>query len=453
MISKILVTAVDYMWGPCLLTIIGGGIYLLIVSRLKTIKGFFQGLRLVFGRFHHPNDAHALGQISHFKALCNALSSTIGLGNIAGVAIAISQGGPGAIFWMWVAAIFGMNTKFFECTLASMFRGRDYCGEIQGGPMYYILALPKRFHPLSWIFACCGLFGTLAFFNANQLASYTHQYYKFPLLVTALATCALIVYILLGGLYRLSHFTSKLVPVMCLIYVLSCLVILVLNSDQIPLALTSIFKEAFGVKAVWGGSLGLTASKIVQIGFKRACFSNEAGVGTAPMAHGNAKTSEPIAEGLVAMLGPFFDTLIVCTLTALTILTTVRQEDIYNLSGALITAKAFENGLPFIGHHVLGVSIILFSFTTIVGTANYNQKCWNFLFKGRFFLGHKSFIAFFTSSILVGMLSSMDDVINFLDICFALMTLPNMIATILLAPKVSCAMNDYFKRFHIDKTF
>lgn len=436
----------DYLWGPVLITLlVGAGIYLLILSRLKTITRILMGFRLVTGCFHHDKDDKALGQISYFKALCNALSATIGLGNIAGVSVALSQGGPGAIFWMWVAAILGMNTSFFECTLSVMFRGRDYRKEVQGGPMYYISALPKRYHFLRWIFAICGLFGTLSLFNVNQLTAFTNEYYGMSPWIMGGFTVLLTAYILSGGLSRLAKCTSTMVPAMCVLYIISCLVILTLNFDKIPGIFLSIFHQAFSGSAAWGGVAGLTVAQVIQIGFKRACFSNEAGVGTAPMAHGNAKTSEPIAEGLVAMIGPFLDTIIVCTLTALTILSTLSIEEIQNSSGILVTMSAFKKALPWAGHHILGVTVIIFSFTTILGTANYNQKCWDFLFKGC--LPRKMFICFYCGGVFFGAVSSMDVMVNFLDIFFALMSVPNLITIVILAPQVIRAMDDYFKRF------
>ena len=446
MIEEISTIVVDYLWGPILVTIlVGAGIYLLALSRLKIISRLTMGFRLISGRYNHDNDDNALGQISYFKALCNALSSTIGLGNIAGVAVAISQGGAGAIFWMWMAAILGMNTTFFECTLAVMFRGRDYRGEVQGGPMYYISALPKKLHFLGWIFALCGLFGTLALFNVNQLTAFTNEHYGMPPWMMGGFAALLTAYVLNGGLSRLVKFTSTLVPVMCVIYVISCLVILTFNFDKIPGIFLSIFDQAFSGRAAWGGVTGLTVAQVIQIGFKRASFSNEAGVGTVPMAHSNAKTSEPVAEGLVAMIGPLLDTLIVCTLTALTILSTLSLEEIHDSSGVLITMSAFQKALPLSGHYILGLSIFLFSFTSILGMSNYNQKCWNFLFKG--ILSQKIFICFYCGSILMGALSPMGIMINFLDIFFALMCVPNLIAVVILAPKVVRAMDKYFKRF------
>ncbi|MCY4524622.1 MAG: amino acid carrier protein [Halobacteriovoraceae bacterium] len=445
--EKILTIIVDYLWGPFLVTIlVGVGVYLLTLSRLRTILKLKRGFRLIFRCDHQ--DEKTLGQLSCFKALCNALASTIGLGNIAGVAVAISQGGPGAIFWMWIAAILGMNTKFFECTLAIMFRGRDYKNEVQGGPMYYISALPKRLHFLAVVFAICGLFGTLSLFNINQLSSFTSEYYGLSPWLVGGFTALLLAYILNGGLSRLARFTSTLVPFACILYTITCIVILFLNLDKIPGIFLSIFDQAFNGTALWGGATGLTMAQVIQIGFKRASFSNEAGVGTAPMAHGNAKISEPIAEGLVAMTGPFLDTIIICTLTALTILTTLSPDEIDRSSGILITMSAFSKALPGVGSFFLGLSVILFSFTTILGSANYNQKCWNFLFKGRRFFTRKSFIIFYCGAILVGAIVSLDVVVNFLDIFFALMTIPNLIATVYLAPKVVVAMNDYFKKFN-----
>ena len=454
--SDILSTVVDYVWGmPLVILLIGGGVYLLVLSHLVSFKGFVHGFKLFLGLYHHEKDKKAEGQISHFQALCNALSATIGVGNIAGVAVAITHGGPGAIFWMWVAGLVGMNTKFFECTLSVMYRGRDYKGEVQGGPMYVIQnALPKPFFFLAILFSVFGLLGTLPLFQVNQLAVFVESHTSGTFLPISAATvgwvCAVVVaIILLGGLQRLSRVTSALVPVMCLFYVICALIILFIQREKVGEALSLIFTEAFRWQAAGAGGLGYGLREIIKTGVKRAAFSNEAGVGTAPMAHSNVKTQEPVSEGLVALIGPFLDTIVVCTMTALVILTSfpggVGQVD-PNVSGVLMTVRAFENSLPHLGAHFLGLALLLFSFTTILGMANYNQKCWNFLFKGRCIFNERINIVVFCSLLVVGATWSQGDIINILDISFGLMATPNMVVTLILAPKVIGAMKEYFAR-------
>ncbi|NCN27125.1 alanine:cation symporter family protein [bacterium] len=462
MISELLSSVVDIVWGmPLVFLLIGGGFYLIAISKMQILRGFGHAIGLLF-KEAKSEGSDAPGQLSHFRALTNALSATVGMGNIGGVAVAITQGGPGAIFWMWITALVGMNTKFFECTLSMMFRGKDYQGEVQGGPMYVIEnALPKYWKPLAVMFAVCGMVGTLSIFNANQITNLIVETVRPAFgaaegdlafgfkasLVTGLVLAGMVFYILLGGLQRLANVTSKLVPSMCVIYVLACLIILIQNLPAIPAVFASIFKEAFGIEAIGGGITGAAVRAIMIIGVKRAAFSNEAGMGTAPMAHGNAKTKEPVSEGLVAMLGPFIDTIVICTMTALVILITVPevvgQE---GLSGILVTRQAFEVSFSGVGPYVLVFVGFLFSFSSLVGFANYNQKCWNYLFKGRFSLGNKTFIVFYCSTIVLGAIAELTDVINLLDIGFALMAIPNMLATIVLAPKVHALAKDYFNR-------
>lgn len=381
-------------WGwPLIGLLIGGGLILMIFSRLLPFTGFTHALRLTLGRYHHPGDDHDPGQLSHFKALCNALAATIGLGNIAGVAVAITTGGPGAIFWMWVAALIGMNTKFFECTLAVMYRGKDHTGQVQGGPMYVIQnALPGVFKPLAIFFAICGLVGTTAIYTANQTVAYFHSawaegteqsvvaFMGMPRdrLMIGIALAVLVTYVLLGGVKRLANWTSAMVPVMCLFYVGSALVVIAMRIDAVPAAFASIFIKAFSPDAVIGGAQG-TIIMVLITGIKRAAFSNEAGIGTAPMAHSNAKTTEPVSEGLVAMLGPMIDTLIVCTMTALVILVSLEPADYVGRKGVVLTHYAFTQNFGAWGTRGMSVAVALFGFSTMVGMANYNSKCFNYL--------------------------------------------------------------------------
>jgi AGCS family alanine or glycine:cation symporter len=448
MISQVLSEVVSFVWGlPLLIFLALANLILLYHSRLIPLKGFIHSLKLIGGKVIHHSEGE--GQISHFQALSNALAATIGLGNIAGVAVAIYQGGAGAIFWMWIAAFLGMNTKFFECTLAVMYRGKDYLGEVQGGPMYYIeQALPSRAKFLALFFSVCGLIGTLSLFQINQLSNYLRVSFDVSPYVTGIVLAIVIAYILIGGLRRISQITSKLVPLMGIIYILLCVVVLWINRNIIPDLFLSIFTEALTGKSISGGVLGYGVLHIMKTGLKRAAFSNEAGIGTAPMAHGNAKTSEPISEGYVAMLGPFFDTIIVCTMTALVILT-VRYDQVPDLNGISLTSYAFTKSLGEIGNSVLAIVIFLFSFTTMIGMANYNRKCWDYIFKGKRGFRSHGFIAYYCMTIMVGAVIAMNDVVNLIDIAYALMTIPNIIATIYLAGRVNTALKKYNKTYKV----
>ncbi len=447
--SQLLTIIVEYVWGlPLVILLMGGGFYLLWVSRFLPLLGFVHAIKLVTGQYKHKGESRAEGQISHFQGLTNALAATIGLGNIAGVAVAISQGGPGAIFWMWVASFIGMNTKFFECSLSMMYRGKDHLGETHGGPMFVIeKALPKAFKPLALVFAICGLVGTMALFQTNQLSAYLFDQYQTPKLWTGLVSAGLVAVVLLGGIKRISKVTEKLVPLMCLLYVISCLVIIFINFEKVPAVFYSIFYEAFNGRAAYGGAVGLGVIQVLKIGVKRAGFSNEAGIGTAPMAHSNVKTNQPISEGFVGMLGPFMDTLIVCTMTALAILTSIDYKTVGDVTGIVMTTMAFQQSLPTFGIHLLGAAVLLFSFSTMVGMANYNEKCWNYVFKGRFIFNRYLFIFWFCLTLVYGAVTTPDNVINILDIGYGFMAVPNMFATIYLAYKVRDKLKDYRNNF------
>ena len=449
----------DLAWGiPLIVLLVGGGMMLLIVSRLLPFAGFMHALRLALGRYHHPGDADDPGQISHFKALCNALAATIGLGNIAGVAVAITQGGPGAILWMWLAALIGMSTKFFECSLAVMYRGRDHRGQVQGGPMYVVQnALPGWLKPLAIFFAVCGLVGTTALYTANQTAGFFHSAYAQhsdrlvaslfgDKLTLGIVLAALVTYILLGGIKRLASWTSALVPVMCLFYVGASLVVIAMHLDAVPEAFKSIFVKAFSPDAVIGGAEGTFVMVLIN-GIKRSAFSNEAGVGTAPMAHSNAKTTEPVSEGLVAMLGPMIDTIIVCTMTALVILVSVEPADYVGRKGVVLTHYAFTENFGAWGTFGMTVAVALFGFSTMVGMANYNSKCFDFLFKdvlGPF--GRWIFLAWFAFTLILGAAAPHDEMIMLIDTAYGLMAIPTMMTTLILAPRVIHALRSYSSR-------
>jgi len=445
--SELLASFSGFIWGiPLLGLLLVANIILIGYSKFIPLRGFFHAIKLVSGKKKHEE---VEGQLTHFEALCNALAATIGLGNISGVAIAIYQGGPGAIFWMWVAALLGMNTKFFECTLAVLYRGRDYKGEVQGGPMYYIEhGMGAKFKFMAILFALFGVIGTLALFQINQLSLFAFESYGSPKLLTGSVFAFAIFYILLGGLKRIASITTKVVPSMSVLYVILCIIILIMNFKEIPEVFGNIFSQALTGKAVGGGALGYGIMHIIKTGVKRAAFSNEAGMGTAPMAHGNAQTSEPVSEGYVAMLGPFIDTILVCTLTALTILVNF-DSSASDLNGINLTTYAFESSLGSFGRHGLGVIILLFSFSTMIGMANYSQKCWNYLFRGKYYLGEKSFIFFYSGSLILAAVVEMSDIVNFIDIAFALMAIPNIISVVYLASKVKVKLKEYNIKYKV----
>ena len=432
---------VDYAWGlPLVVILVGGGLTLTLYSRLIPFRGARHAIDVLRGRFDRRDDP---GQISHFQALSTALSSTIGLGNIGGVAIAITQGGPGAVFWMWVAALVGMTSKYFSCTLAVLYRGRDSEGTIQGGPMYYIeVGLGPRFRPFAILFSVFGMIGCLAMFQTNQMAEILESTLDIDPWVTGLVTLALVSVVVLGGIQRIAAVASRLVPLMCLLYLVLAAVVIVSSWEMIPGIFRQIFHDAFTGTAAGGGAAGIAWKTVIQTGIKRAAFSNEAGVGTAAMAHGAARTTEPVREGLVAMLGPFVDTIVVCTLTALVVLAGASWRGV-DVTGVALTAEAFQSALGFAGPLLLCLIVTMFGLSTMFGYSYYGRKCFSYLFgaeRGRLY------DYFFLAMLLVGALVSADVVINVIDTAFAMMALPNMIAALVLAPKVMAATRDYFKR-------
>ena len=439
----------SFMWGyPLLFLLVGGGFFFLAYSRFLPFRYFGHAINVLRGKYDDPNDP---GEITHFEALSTALAATVGMGNIAGVAVAITIGGPGAVFWMWISGIIGMATKFFTCTLAILYRGKDSGGQIQGGPMYFIVeGLGAKWKPLAILFSAAGLIGALPAFNVNQLTQAVRDILLTPNgittgfatnLVTGLLLVAFAGVVILGGLKRISKAAARMVPLMVALYFIAVSIILVVNFSELPQYLALIFTDAFAAENYKGDPmLGGVIGALIITGIKRGAFSNEAGIGTAPMAHGAAKTSEPVREGLVAMLGPFIDTIIVCTLTALAILVT----DVWKLSesnGVTLTAHAFNDAMPGIGPYVLLLCIAVFSISSLLSYSYYGSKCMSFLFgvEKRHLYNY-----FYLLSILAGATLSLDIVLDIIDGTFAVMAIPTMIASIILAPKVLAASRKYF---------
>ncbi|RAJ16383.1 alanine/glycine:cation symporter family protein [Olleya aquimaris] len=441
----------SFVWGlPLLILLIGGGTYLLVLSKFLPFRYLGHAIQVLRGKYDNASD---LGEISHFKALTTALSSTIGMGNIAGVALAISVGGPGAMFWMWISAIVGMATKFFTSTLAIMYRGKDSAGQIQGGPMYFITeGLGKNWKFLAVMFSFFGMLGALPVVNVNQLKQAINDIILIPNGVEVSFTSNLILaailvvftsIVILGGLKRISTIASKMVPSMVILYFILVLIILGINYTEIPKYFTLIFTDAFEANyikgdAVFGGMLGA----LIILGIRRGAFSNEAGIGTAPLAHGAAKTNEPVREGLVAMMGPVIDTLIVCTLTALAILVTGVWETTSD-NGVTLTASAFQQAIPGYGQYLLMICVFIFSVSSLFSYAYYGTKCMSFL------VGVKNqhyYKYLYITSIVLAATTPFEMMINLIDGVFALMAIPTMLATLILAPKVVKEAKAYFKR-------
>ncbi|WP_417291177.1 alanine/glycine:cation symporter family protein [Corallibacter sp.] len=438
-------------WGlPLLILLVGGGLYLLVLSRFLPFRFFGHAIQVLRGKYDNPDDP---GEISHFQALTTALSSTIGMGNIAGVAVAISIGGPGAVFWMWVSAIIGMNTKFFTSALAIMFRGKDSSGALQGGPMYFIIeGLGKSWKPLAMFFSFCGLVGAFPVFNVNQLTQALNDILLEPNgvetgmvsnLIIGFSLVIITSIVILGGLNRISKTASRLVPSMVLLYFVLVFIILAVNIQEVPKYFALIFTDAFAANNYSGDAfLGGMVGGLILLGIRRGAFSNEAGIGTAPMAHGAAKTAEPVREGLVAMLGPFIDTIVICTLTALAILVTGVWQTT-DANGVSLTASAFSNAMPGIGKYLLLICIMVFSISSLFSYSYYGTKCMAFLFGAK---NKKYYNYLYIVSIILGATTSLSMMINLIDGFFALMAIPTMVATIALAPKVLKEIKHYKNR-------
>ncbi|MEO9482943.1 MAG: alanine/glycine:cation symporter family protein [Ekhidna sp.] len=443
-ISSFLSDAVNFLWGPPLLILLlGGGFFFLIYSRFLPFRFLGHAINVLRGKYDDPDDP---GDINHFQALSGALAATIGMGNVSGVALAIAAGGPGALFWMWISAFFGMATKFFTCTLAVLYRGKDSEGDLQGGPMYVIReGMGKKWMFLAIFFCVSCFIGATPVFQANQMVAVFKDVVLIPAgvpdsfgvdLTIGIILAAIVALVILGGIKRIGNVASKLVPSMVLLFVGSVVLILLMNLGEIIPSFLFILEDAFSAKAVLGGAVGA----IVIEGAKRAAFSNEAGIGTAPMMHGAAKTKEPVREGLVAMLGPAIDTIVVCTMTGLCILIT-GVWDSGEADGIVLTSKAFEASLPGVGPYILVVCVMIFAITTIFGLAYYGQKCFSFMIGAKY---TKYFHYYYIALVIFGAVSSLDIVINLVFVGYGLMAIPTMISAISLAPKVMQAAKSYF---------
>ena len=441
---------VSFMWGlPLVILLVGGGFFFMLHSRLRHFRYFRHSIDLLRGKFHDDSGSIG-GDISHFLALATALAGTMGLGNITGVAVALTVGGPGAIFWMWVTAIVGISTKFYTATLSILYRGTDDAGRLQGGPMYIIReGLGRKWLPLAWLFAIAGMVGTLPVFQVNQLVQIIRDTVAIPNglttadshfnfdLVMGIVLAVIAFSITVGNVKRVSAVAGKMVPAMVIFYFAVTSVLLMSHIDQVPAMLWLIVTDAFSGEAVSGGVIGT----VILIGVQRGAFSNEAGIGTESLAHGAAKTNEPAREGLVAMVGPIADTLIVCTCTALTLLVTGVWQG--GAQGVTMAAEAYEQVFPGFGSYLLLIMVFVLSMTTVLTYWYYGSKCMGFLFGSH---REKYYLWAYMLLIVAGSVVSLDIVINLLDGAYATMAIPTMVSTLLLAPKVKAVATKYFAR-------
>ena len=384
------------------------------------------------------------GDISSFESLMTALSATVGTGNIAGVATAIFLGGPGAIFWMWITAIFGMATKYAEAFLAIKYRERNQNGEYVGGPMYYIKnGLSQKFSYLAYFFALFGMIAAFGIGNgvqSNSVAQVVTNEFEIDKLTVGIVIAFLVTLVILGGIKSIGKTASKLVPIMSLIYIIGGLYIIVINYNQIPTIFFMIIESAFTGTAASGGFAGATIWMAIRFGVSRGVFSNEAGLGSSPIAHAAARTNSPIKQGSVSMLEPLIDTIIVCTITAFVIL--LSQSWLSGVNGAALTSNAYEQGLPLFGKYIVIFGLVLFAFSTIIGWSYYGEKCAEFIFGNRIIVPYR---IFWIIIIPVGAVIELNLVWLIADIMNALMALPNLIALVLLSPIVFKETRAYLK--------
>ena len=432
---------VNTVWGtPLVALLLGGGCFFIIASRALPYRYMGHAIAILRGRYDTPN---ANGEISHQQALAAALSNTMGLGNIAGVALAIVAGGPGAVFWMWMSAIVGIATKFFTCSLGVMYRGKDSLGNLQGGPMYVIReALPRPYYQLAVLFSLAGLIGTLPIFQANQLTALIQDTVlagtapEWAPLAIGIVIAIVVGSVIFGGLPRVAKVAVALLPTMVLVYLAMTMWVLANHLPDIPRVLATIFTEALSPTAVGGGFLG-----VMLIGISRGAFSNEAGVGTEVMAHSAAKTDEPIREGMLATLGPVFDTLVVCTCTALVILLAGNWQSPGDMSGITLTADAFRSEMGNVGLITLGFVALILSTTTMFAGWYFGAKCFGFLVGAKW---QPYFRWFFIAAVVFGATVSIDVVFNLISASYGIMAIPTMVSAIVLAPRVLRAAERYF---------
>ncbi|MGR8931168.1 MAG: alanine/glycine:cation symporter family protein [Gammaproteobacteria bacterium] len=436
-IETLIATLSGWVWGPPMLALlVGTGLYLTLVLRGLQFRALPLAFRLIF----HKDHGHA-GDISHFAALMTALAATVGIGNIVGVATAITLGGPGAVFWMWMTGLVGMATKYSEAVLAVKYREKGEHG-MRGGPMYY-LAKGAHLPKLGWLFA---LFTALATFGignmtqANSTAKIFESTFSIEPWVTGVALMTLTALVILGGIRSIGKFTSILVPFMILGYVGAALTVLVLNASEIPTAFVSIFGHAFSPASASGGFAGASVAAAVRFGIARGVFSNESGLGSAPIAAAAARTQEPVKQALVSMTQTFIDTLVVCTMTALVILTADSWKQ--GVAAGQLTGASFGETLGGMGQVFVALATSIFAFSTLIGWNYYGEKAIEYLFGAR---AIRIYRIAFIATVIIGAMTELEFVWNFSDLMNGMMALPNLIALLMLSNVVRNETNRYFK--------
>ena len=447
--SDFIIDAADYLWnGPILVTLLlGGGIFFSFRSRLFPLLFFNRAITLL------RKKGDSSKGISSYESVSSQIAGIVGMGNISGVAVAISIGGPGAIFWMWVTAFLGMITKFYTCSLSVMYRKKSE-NKFFGGPMYVIEnGLGKQWKVLATVFCFFGLLGVSPIFQSNQIVEvfnsvilknqffFNNKFYSD--LSLGLILAIIVSFVILGGISRIGKVASKIAPIMVLVYMITVFYLMIIHFDMIIPSFKLIFTDAFSAKSVLGGSI----ASIILIGARRASFSNEAGIGTAPIIHASSQSENPIEEGLVSMIGPFVDTIIVCTLTALCILVTDSWTN-FNYAGIELVAEAFNSSMPTFGPYILLFTTLTFAISTLFSLSFFGERCMAYLF------GESNKIIYryiYLCLIVIGSVSSLKFVISLIDLSYGIMAFPTIISALFLAPKVDKMSKKYFKNLKHNK--
>lgn len=435
-IEQLVATLSNFVWGPIMLTLlVGTGLYLTILLKGMQFRALPHAFRLIFQKDHHHE-----GDISHFAALMTALAATVGIGNIVGVATAITLGGPGAVFWMWMTGLVGMATKYSEAVLAVKYREKGPHG-MRGGPMYYLTngANLPWLGTLFAIFTACASFGIGNMTQVNATAKIFEATFHIPTVTTGIVLTLLTGLVILGGIRSISKFTSYLVPMMIVVYVGCSLFVLVLNVSEIPHAFGLIFYHAFNPAAATGGFVGATIAAAMRYGIARGVFSNESGMGSAPIAAAAARTNDPVKQALVSMTQTFIDTLVVCSMTALVILTASSWTQ--GIGAAELTSASMAETLGPIGNVLVAISIALFAYSTVIGWNYYGEKAIEYLFGSR---AINIYRIVFTVAVMVGAVTSLEFVWNFSDLMNGMMAIPNLIGLLLLSKVIKQETNRYF---------
>ncbi|WP_019316428.1 alanine/glycine:cation symporter family protein [Streptococcus mutans] len=432
----------SFVWGvPLLVLLVGTGIYLSTRLRLLQVLKLPLAFKLIFA------EDKGEGDISSFAALATALAATVGTGNIVGVATAIKAGGPGALFWMWIASFFGMATKYAEGLLAIKYRTKDANGEVSGGPMYYIInGMGKKWKPLAIFFALAGILvaflGIGTFSQVNSITASLKNSFNWSPQIVSILIAIVVAVIIFGGIQSIAKVSEKLVPFMAAAYIIATLIVIFMHYNHIIPAIEQVFSGAFTGTAAVGGFAGAVVKEAIQNGIARGVFSNESGLGSAPIAAAAAKTHEPAEQGLISMTGTFIDTLVICTLTGLSILVTGKWT-VKGLEGAPLTQSAFATVFGNIGVLVLTLCLVLFAFTTILGWSYYGERCFEFLFGVKHINIYRSI---FIIMVALGGFLELDLIWTIADIVNGLMAIPNLIALLALSPIIIAETRNYFKR-------